>query len=436
MNTTLSLVLLLSVPVLPLLLAFPALHSRVPWPCHLALLPAIILLAVPAVVSVDLPWLLFGTGLYIDGASRLLLGMSVVLWAVAALFMRTPDGQAADNFLTTFCLLTMAGNLGTILANDLVGFFTFSVLMGYGFYGLLVVSGDEATRRAGRAYLGFMILADLALFEALLIAAAMTGDLGFEAVRHATGQSSTSGLYLSMVVVGFAARAGVWPLHFWLLRAFGSARPAVALLLGGVPVAMGLLGMVRWLPLGIITSPKPGLIIQSIGMAAILYATLAGLIRVRSKRLPAYVVIIATGLFVTALGAGLADPVAWIQYENPAYFYIASLGPGLAVLVTGIRWLQARREYAAMSARQEDDSNSWFERLPGAVMRWGREAGLDILPGWRASWLAKAGCLRQIRVWQKTLDSIERYLQRWTFASTLLVLLGVIVALAGASLLR
>jgi hypothetical protein len=55
----LSVLLLLSVPGLPLLLAFPALRSRLSWSCYFALLPAVILLALPTTVSVDLPWLLF-----------------------------------------------------------------------------------------------------------------------------------------------------------------------------------------------------------------------------------------------------------------------------------------------------------------------------------------------------------------------------------------
>ncbi len=158
MNTTLSAILLLSVPGYPLLLAFPALRSCLPapWPCYIALLPAVILLAVPMAFSVDLPWLLFDTGLGIGEASRWLLAMSVVLWAAAATLLQVPTGQSADNRLTTFFLLTLAGNLGAILATDLVGFFAFSTLMGYGFYGLLVNGGNQAARRAGRVYLGLL----------------------------------------------------------------------------------------------------------------------------------------------------------------------------------------------------------------------------------------------------------------------------------------
>ncbi len=434
MNTVLSALLLILAPLLPLLLAFPALRSRLPRPCHIALLPALILLTVPPGVSIDLPWLLLGTGLGIDdGAGRLLLAMSVLIWALAASLLHTAKGQPADDRLTTCFLLTLAGNLGAILATDLVGFFTFSVLMGYGFYALLVAGGDEGARRAARVYLVFLILADLALFEALLIAAATAKDLGFESVRQAMAQSASPGLYLSMVLAGFALKAGVWPLHVWLLPAFRSSRPAVALLLGAVPVAIALLGLVRWLPLGEVSLPALGLVIQAMGVAAMLYAILAGAKRASLTRLPAYAAIFITGLFTTVLGMGLSDPEVWNRQGNLACFLIVSLGFGVAILVAANGWLQARCQYSALPEKQADDSSPWFERWSVAVTRWAAQMGTDTLPRLRAAWLANVDrCLRRIRIWQRTLDGSERFLQRWAYAVTLFLLLGIVVVFVGA----
>ncbi len=434
MNTVLSALLLILAPLLPLLLAFPALRSRLPRPCYIALLPALILLIVSPPVSIDLPWLLLGTGLGIDdGAGRLLLAMSVLVWAAAAGLLHSANDKPADERLTSCFLLTLAGHLGAILATDLVGFFTFSVLMGYGFYALLVTGGDEGIRRAARVYLVCLILADLALFEALLIAAATAKDLGFETVRQAMAQSASPGLYLSMVLAGFALKAGAWPLHVWLLPAFRSSRPAVALLLGAVPVAIALLGLVRWLPLGEVRLPALGLIIQGMGVAAMLYAILAGIKRTPLTRLPACAAIFVTGLFTTTLGAGLGDPAAWSRYGHLAYFLILLLGLGVAALVAAGRWLQAGPHSPAIPRKPVDASVAWFERWPGAVTRWATQLGADTLPRLRAAWLAKVGgCRRQIRAWQRTLDSGERFLRRWAHAITLFLLLGIVIVFVGA----
>jgi len=429
MNDVLSAFLLLSVPGLPLLLAFPALRLRLFWPCHFALLPAVILLAVPAVVSVDLPWLLLGTKLGLDGASRWLLGMTVLIWVAAASLLQPAKDRVANDRLTSFFLLTMAGGLGAILATGLVGFFVFSTLMGYGFYGLLVSAGGNTARRGGRGYLVLLILADLALFEGILIAATTTKDLGFESVRQAMAQSDSLGLYLLMILLGFALKAGIWPLHFWLQRVFRSSQPAVALLLPGVPIALAMLGTVRWLPLGEINSPGLGLIIQGIGVTAMLYAILSGLKKAQLKTLPVHATILATGLFTTAIGVGLADSAVWNRYGNWAYYFIASLGFGLAVLVTASGWLEARRHSPATPAKQADDSNLWFERWSGTVVAWAGKTGFDTLPRWRAWWLATVSRLwLAICAWQSALDAGERTLQRWTLAITLFLLLGIVMA--------
>ncbi|MCP3881644.1 MAG: formate hydrogenlyase [Sulfitobacter sp.] len=432
MNGMLDLFLLLSVPGLPLLLAFPMVRSRVPRPCHVALLPALVVLATQD-VTVELNWLFLGAGLGIDGVSRPVLAMSVVLWSAAALPLCAPAGRGGggtgDGRLSTYLLLTLAGHLGAILATDVVGFLTFSTLMGYGFYALLVAGGDGAARRAGRVYLVCLILADLLLFEAMVIATTTAADPGFEAVRQAMAQSPASGVYLSLVFAGFALKAGVWPLHIWLPLTSRSAPPAAAPLIGGVPVAVGLLGLVRWLPFGAVVSPDLGRMIQGLGVGAMLYAVVVVLLRAPMKTLPVYVAVAATGLFTTAVGVSLANPGAWSLFKVWAPAFIVVLGIGLPLLAVGIQWLEARGRFRAWSARWEGDSIPWFLRWSEAVVRWGSQIGFEVLPRWRALWLGAAGRVWQVRPWQIALDSGERAFRWWRFAITLLLLLGIAAAL-------
>ena len=430
MNNLMSALLLLSVPGLPLLLAFPALRSRLPRPCYIALLPAILMVAVPHNTALEIPWLLFGATLAIDAMSRLLLAMSVMLWAASAALLHTCGSYSSDDRLYTYFMLTLAGNLGAILSADPVSFFVFLTLTGYGFYALLVSAGGEHIRQTGRIYLSFMILADLMLLEALLIAAAATDDFGFEAVRQAISQSSALDLYLLMVVIGFAARTGFWPLHFWLMPAFRSSRPAAAVLLGGVPVAIGLLGIVRWLPLGEISAPVPGMIIQSLGAAAMLYAILAGLIRAQLKMLPAYAAVATTGFYVIALGTGLADPALWKQYGHWVYIFIAAFGIGSALLVIASWRLESKYSSRITPVKQSDYLSRWFKpHWPAAVERLMGQIKFDRV--YRLT--AKLDVLWHRPLWKRILDDSERSLQQWTIAITLFLLLGIVVVFISAS---
>ncbi len=106
---------------------------------------------------------------------------------------------------------------------------------------------------------------------------------------------------------------------------------------------------------------------------------------------------------------------------------------GVAVLTAAIGWLQARYRYLAAPAKPADDSSPWFERWPGAVMRWAAQMGVGTLPRLRAPWLAKVGRLRQVRAWQRALDGSERSLQRWAYAITLFLLLAIVVVFVGIS---
>ncbi|RKZ63839.1 MAG: formate hydrogenlyase, partial [Gammaproteobacteria bacterium] len=185
--------------------------------------------------------------------------------------------------------------------------------------------------------------------------------------------------------------------------------------------------------------PGLGLTVQAIGVAAMSYAAIfyvmgTELKKMQLKTLPVYVIIFVTGLFFTAIGTGLTNPAAWNRYENWAPYFIASLGIGMAVLIAVSGWLQAKQHYLAAPAKQVEDSSLWFERWSGIIVAWVGKAGLDTLPRWRAWWLAKVN-----RLWllictlQSVLDASERTLQRWTFAITLFLLLGIAVAFVGVA---
>ncbi len=449
--------LLLLTPLLPLLLAAPWLRRFVPGFEYVAILPALLLLLFAEQSRVELPWLLLGSGLGFAEQTPLLLLMALLLWLPAAFSlsvrMQRSDGSLSSEIIiqrySTFYLLTLSGYLATILAMDVVGFFTFSTLMGYSFYGLLINGGGDSVKRAGLVYLCFLIVADLLLFEAALIAVVATDNLSFAAVRDANlsidvvrtaklnfaavhaalPTSSYTPLYLSMVVLGFALKAGFWPVYFWLPLAFRAVTPPTALLIGGVPVAIALLGILRWLPLGDITLPLAGRVVQFSGIAAVLFSLLYLLIRREIKTLPAQLTLLATGLFTVALGIGLSKPDLWQQFGHLAYFYIGFLSLGLVLLTAVIAWRQDGKHSVDKRMSPTEVRVMWVERGSATVVRRIRSLGMETLPRWRASSRTTAQYYLHIPVWKKALQNAELILQSWRFAIMLLVLLGIVFML-------
>ena len=107
----------------------------------------------------------------------------------------------------------------------------------------------------------------------------------------------------------------------------------------------------------------------------------------------------------------------------------------LCTTLLAVRWLYLLRprqqETISVPAPMIPPGDFWLilERWFFLGSRWFMSTGLQLLPRWRASVLAVAGCLLQVRVWQKALDAGERALQSWALAVTLLLLLGIAIAL-------
>lgn len=318
--------------VWPLLLAAPWVRVRTSWVRHLAILPAAALVMWPGHVSLTLPQFLLGTGLAVEGQTRWILAMSVIVWLASA------DSSAARHHALSversraLFLLTVMGNIGAILSTDVVGFFVFSGIMGYSFYGLFISWADKAGRRAGRVYLILLIFADQSLFEAMLTAAMHTHDLTFTAVRQAMGSAHHAQTYVLFALIGFCLKIGLWPTHWWLSSGYRSTSRPLAVLFAAVPVATGLLGAVRWLPMGDFSSHVVGVAVQVVGVAATLYGAQRLVRSPATRAVPAWGVVAGTGILVALLGRGLMVPADWSHYGYLAQPYIAALGFAAMVL--------------------------------------------------------------------------------------------------------
>lgn len=427
MSETIYEIILGSVVVWPLLLAIPTLHTRVPWSRHLAILPAALLTVLPGDTSLELPWLLFGTGFAIDGEVRWIMLMTVAVWLTTATVMKSSRHDPAQDYTTPLFLLTLAGNLGAVLATDLPGFFCFTTLMGYGFYGLLVQADGEAVRRAGRLYLMFLVVADLLLFEALLLAAFTSQNLQFEVVREAMAGAAVSQLYVWLIIIGFALKAGVWPAHLWLSAAFNSAKPATRLLLGGVPVAMALLGTARCLPLGQQSVDVLGMTLPILGVAIMLYAVFRHFTLTQIKQLPAWSSIGITGLFVAALGTGLFQPVLWRSYEHLIYPFIAATGLLLAVLSFVVSKLQMTGEPPVSDFKQAKIFSLWVRQWIMVFRHWSMSRLLLAQSAWHSSGMM------MLRQYQRISDrkTSGGFFNSWHARITMFVLLGLAMAWLG-----
>lgn len=325
--------------------------SLAPW----AAVPALAL-ALAAPPPADLPWLLLGARFEIDEVGRIFLLFSGTLWLVAGLYARSYLAAAARPRFFAFFLLTMAGNVGVIVAGDVVLFYASFALMSFASYGLIVHEGDREALAAGRVYIALVVIGELLIFAGVLAWTDATG--GTRLVGWTTTAAALPGpLATGLLLVGFGIKAGAVPLHVWLPLAHPVAPTPASAVLSGAMIKAGLLGWLRFLPLGAQALPEFGIWIIATGLAAAFGAAVAGVLQDDPKVTLAYSSVSQMGLMTVAIGAGLAAPAAWPLLLPAVLLYAAhhALAKGALFLGAGVvrhpgRSVGARRVMTAVLA--------------------------------------------------------------------------------------
>ncbi|MGH7393321.1 MAG: proton-conducting transporter membrane subunit, partial [Candidatus Rokuibacteriota bacterium] len=162
-----------------------------------------------------------------------------------------PRGLFAYNaFIAAMCMVPLAANVLTFLvAWELMSLASY----------VLVLQGARESREsitAGWVY-AVMTHAGLAcLLAGMLLLAGWTGSVRFADWPAAVPVfgSSARGLAFVLLGLGFAAKAGIIPLHVWLPLAHPAAPSHVSALMSGVMIKLGVYGLLRvgldWLGAG------------------------------------------------------------------------------------------------------------------------------------------------------------------------------------------
>ena len=129
----------------------------------------------------------------------------------------------------------LMGILGAFLTGDLFNLFVFFEVLLIASYGLMIHSGGDARLRAGVQYVLFNLIGSTLFLFALGAIYAETGTLNMaDLAQRVTliGAEGTVGIRVASVLLllVFAIKAAVVPLHFWLPSSYAEAPAPVAAL--------------------------------------------------------------------------------------------------------------------------------------------------------------------------------------------------------------
>lgn len=276
----------------------------------------------------------FGLGIY----GQIFLLATAFVWFASSLFtlaymIKKPRVPS----FVFFFLLTMSGNFGLILARDIPSFYTFFAIMTYAAYGLITHDRTPEALRAGNVYLVMSLLGETAIVTAIFLTVSSASGIGIEDIGPALENSPWRGFILIAAFIGFGIKAGAFLLHFWLPIAHPAAPSPASAVLSGCMIKAGLLGWLYFFPVGTADFPVWGVIFAILGLAALFYGTVIGLLKHNPKTILAFSSISQMGLMTLTVGVGLKDAVLW-PLVLPVLFVLVlnhALAKGSLFLMTG-----------------------------------------------------------------------------------------------------
>ena len=281
----------------------------------------------------------FRLTLVLDAPGAILLGGAALLWsaagayAAAAYMARDPEAPA----FAIWWLLTLAGCLGLFIVGDVVNFYLLFTLASLAAYGLVTHEQTIPAHRAGRVYVVLALLGEAFLLLALVMLAAGHPDANppIREVVAALPASPLRGGILALLILSFALKMGLFPLHVWLPLAHPAAPMPASAVLSGIVVKAGVIGLIRFLPLeaGL---PFWGTVLILAGLFTAYYGVALGMTQRRAKTILAYSTVSQMGLLAVILGAGLENADAGAASLGAYYAVHHMLVKGALFLAIGI----------------------------------------------------------------------------------------------------
>lgn len=288
----------------------------------------------------------FGIVLVLDRLSATMVALTAVLGVAVVLYAIGSGWDKRGNHFHALFQFQLMGIFGAFLTGDVFNLFVFFEVLLIASYGLMIHGGGTVRLRSGVQYVVFNLLGSTLFLFALGTIYAVTGTLNMAdlALRVAelpaddTAMIRVAAILLLMV---FAVKAALIPLHFWLPATYAEA-PAPVAALFAVMTKIGAYAIIRIYTL--VFGPEvtatadiigpwlmpAALVTLAIGMLGVLGATHLG-------RLAAFAAIGSMGTLLIAIAPFTP------QATTAALYYMIHSTLGGAALFLVVDMVRARR---------------------------------------------------------------------------------------------
>lgn len=244
----------------------------------------------------------FGLRFSLDGFRLLYTGIAVLMWGCTMIFSVEYMAHYRNKLrYYLFSLVTFLATVGVFLSADLFTTFIFFEIMSLASYVWVVQDEREASLRAGDTYLAIAVIGGLVMLMGIFMLYHLSGTTDLTAVGFdGSVVQFTAGV---LMLFGFAAKAGGFPLHIWLPKAHPVAPAPASALLSGILTKAGIFGILLLSCYMFYGSAQWGTLILSIGVITMFLGALLALFSIDLKRTLACSSVSQIGFILTGIGA-------------------------------------------------------------------------------------------------------------------------------------
>ena len=255
---------------------------------------------IPGILAMDLT---FTT----DGFRGAYAIITALMWAGTSAFAKEYFAEEREglNRYWFFNLVTLGATEGVMLSGDLMTAFIFFEILSFTSFTWVIHEETKEAIRAGYTYLFIAVTFGLVLFMGLVILRHELGTLSFAQLKEAAANCPNKKTILAAgicVLLGFGAKAGMYPLHVWLPKAHPVAPSPASALLSGILTKVGVYGILMMTMQVFMEDQTFGLLVLILGVITMALGAVLALCSVNLKRTLACSSMSQIGFILTGVG--------------------------------------------------------------------------------------------------------------------------------------
>lgn len=254
-----------------------------------------------------------GMGLHfeLDGFRLIYLAVALLMWSVSGVFsLEYMAHYKKKGQYYLFFWATFFATAGVFLSADFYTTFIFFEIMSFTSYVWVAFDEKKESLRAAQTYLAVAVIGGMVMLMGMFLLYDLCGTLRFDELKTAAGEilsgSKRVRLYAAggLLLFGFGAKAGCFPLHIWLPKAHPVAPAPASALLSGILTKTGIFGIIV-VSFGLFGADRAwGFFIACLGLITMFLGALLALFSVNLKRTLACSSVSQIGFILTGIGMG------------------------------------------------------------------------------------------------------------------------------------